>query len=196
MMASVGPRETFHKILVIFEKISMASIEIMTTGRIELSASGRAVAANVKRLRAARGMSLRALSEALGKVGRSLSQDAINKIENGSEQGTTKQIRRVDVDDLVALAIALGVSPATLLLPQDARGTAEVTGAGEVEATLAWRWMWCQEPLILPDGEEEADRAQVEFMLNSRPIGLFAAQGDDRVSGAAGVRLRRQDDDG
>lgn len=174
----------------------MASIEIMTTGRIELSASGRAVAANVKRLRAARGMSLRALSEALGKVGRSLSQDAINKIENGSEEGTTKQIRRVDVDDLVALAIALGVSPATLLLPQDARGTAEVTGAGEVEATLAWRWMWCQEPILLPDGEEEADRAQVEFLLNSRPIGLFTTQGDDRVSGAAGFRPRRQDDDG
>ncbi|MFF0184904.1 helix-turn-helix domain-containing protein [Streptomyces sp. NPDC005244] len=180
----------------IFEKISMASIEIMTTGRIELSASGRAVAANVKRLRAARGMSLRALSESLGKIGRNLSTDAINKIENGSEKNTTKQIRRVDVDDLVALSIALGVSPATLLLPQDARGTAEVTGAGEVEATLAWRWVWCEEPLTLPEGDEEADRATVEFLLNSRPIGLFLAQGDDRIAGAAGWRHRRQDSDG
>lgn len=127
-------------------------------------------------------MSLRALSEALQKAGRGLSADAINKIENGAS-AEAKQIRRVDIDDLMALAVVLGVSPVTLLLPADARGTAEITGVGEVDARAAWHWAWCNEPLTLPEGEEEAERAYAEFMLNSRPIGLFASQGDDRAPG-------------
>ncbi|MFJ4879355.1 helix-turn-helix domain-containing protein [Streptomyces sp. NPDC088745] len=165
----------------------MATIEIMTTGRIELSASGRTVAANVARLRADRGWSLRKLSEALAEAGRGLSQDAINKIENGAKlddpkyAGKPPQIRRVDVDDLMALSVALGVSPATLLLPHDARGVAGVTGVGEVDARLAWQWMFCHEPLTLPADEAEADRAVTRFMLDSRPIGLFASEGDDRI---------------
>lgn len=166
----------------------------MTTGRIELGANGRAVAANVKRLRTARGMSLRALSEALQKVGRGLSADAINKIENGANP-EAKQIRRVDVDDLMALAVVLGVSPVTLLLPADARGIAEVTGVGEVDARAAWHWAWCNEPLAYPEGidEEEAQRIETEFLLASRPIGLFAAQGDDRIPGY--IRSARQEGD-
>lgn len=142
MMATVRPRGFIRKILTIFEKISMASIEIMTTGRIELGASGRAVAANVKRLRKARGWSLRALSEALAEVGRGLSQDAINKIENGAEEGTERQIRRVDADDLVALSIVFGVSPAALLVPFTSWpfDPVSVTGAGEVPVIAAWEW--------------------------------------------------------
>ena len=80
-------------------------------------AATKITAANVARLRKARGLSLRGLSEALRKAGRSLSADAINKIENGrllddpKHRGNPPQIRRVDADDLVALAAALGVSP-------------------------------------------------------------------------------------
>ncbi|PAU44579.1 hypothetical protein CK936_34325 [Streptomyces albireticuli] len=150
---------------------------------MELGPTGRAVAANVKRLRTSRGMSLRALSEALSRAGRNLSPDAINKIENGAEAGTRKQVRRVDVDDLIALAVILGVSPASLLLPQDARGAAEVTAVGAVEAAVAWQWMWCTEPITLPEDEAEADRAVKQFLLDARPIGLFAARGDDRIPG-------------
>ncbi|MFJ5638562.1 helix-turn-helix domain-containing protein [Streptomyces sp. NPDC093223] len=114
----------------------------MTTGRIELGASGRAVAVNVKRLRKARGWSLRALSEALTAAGRGLSQDAINKIENGAEEGTAKQIRRVDVDDLMALAVVFEVNPSALLLPFTdlPSDPAPVTGVGSVPAIAAWLW--------------------------------------------------------
>jgi len=146
----------------------------MTTGRIELGATGRAVAANVKRLRKERGMSLRALSEALATVGRGLSQDAINKIENGAEKDTPKQIRRVDVDDLMALAVVLNVNPSALLLPHDvvgrSAGNAEITGVGEVPGWLAWGWADGVCPLV--DPEEDPDGAKwLDYAMNSRPAG-------------------------
>jgi transcriptional regulator with XRE-family HTH domain len=157
----------------------MDSIEIMTTGRIELGATGRAVAANLKRLRKERGMSLRALSEALDRVGRKLSQDAINKIENGSEEGTDKQIRRVDVDDLAALAVVLNVNPSAFLLQPDvvgrAAGDAEITGVGTVPGWLAWGWADGICPLVNP--EEDPDGAKwLDYALNSRPAGWNPAK--------------------
>ena len=170
MMTSVRLAEFIRKILRKFEKISIDSIEIMTTGRIELAASGRAVAANVKRLRKDRGWSLRALSEALAAVGRGLSQDAINKIENGAEKDTAKQIRRVDVDDLVALAVVFGVNPSALLLPDTTSGDAEITGVGAVPAADAWKWADGKRPLGIPEGDDGT--AILDFTRWARPQGL------------------------
>ncbi|MFE6530041.1 helix-turn-helix domain-containing protein [Streptomyces rochei] len=171
MMTSVGPAENFRKIPKIFEKISIDSIEIMTTGRIELGASGRAVAANVKRLRADRGWSLRTLSEALDAVGRKLSQDAINKIENGAKPDA-KQIRRVDVDDLVALSVVFNVNPSALLLPfTDAPGdVVEVTAVGEVGAEKAWDWVDGEMPIgdVQPG---DPTGAILQFQYYARPAG-------------------------
>lgn len=133
-----------------------------------MDATGRTVAANVKRLRAARGMSLRALSEALDGVGRKLSQDAINKIENGAEKDTAKQIRRVDVDDLIALAAVLRVNPSALMLPltDDPSEMIEVTGAGRVGADQAWDWIDGRRPLRVERGDYDA---LLEFDLYARP---------------------------
>ncbi|MEU7718169.1 helix-turn-helix domain-containing protein [Streptomyces tibetensis] len=127
----------------------------MTTGRIELGPTGRAVAANVKRMREARGLTLRALSARLKEEGRPLSADALNKIENGASD-EPKQIRRVDVDDLMALASVLGVHPNALLLPHTARErneetgqpeTIEITGGGAIPARQAWEWAHGMRPL-------------------------------------------------
>ncbi|MFF1655793.1 helix-turn-helix domain-containing protein [Streptomyces sp. NPDC058255] len=163
---------SIRKILMIFEKISMDSIEIMTTGRIELGASGRAVAANVKRLRKDRGWSLKVLSEALDGVGRKLSQDAINKIENGAAEDTTKQIRRVDVDDLVALAVAFNVNPSALLLPltDDPTEIVKVTGVGDVSADRAWDWADGEMPLkdVKPG---DPTGVILQFQFYARPPG-------------------------
>lgn len=150
----------------------MATIEIMTTGRIELGPTGRVVAENVKRLRKEKGMSLRALSDALSELGRGLSQDAINKIENGAEEGTRRQIRRVDVDDLIVLAVALNVSPAALLLPLDdaPNSVVEITGAGEVPADVAWAWASNQRPLDLPDSGD-VRTPMLKYQLLSLPPG-------------------------
>ncbi|MFC4611166.1 helix-turn-helix domain-containing protein [Streptomyces maoxianensis] len=153
-----------------FEKISTDNIEIMTTGRIELSASGRAVAANVRRLRKARGWSLRSLSEALAKAGRGLSQDAINKIENGADEDTKRQIRRVDTDDLVALAVVFGVSPAALLVPftQWMFDLVSVTGAGEVPAVAAWEWANGARRLTY-ETDRRRETQDKEFELHGQP---------------------------
>lgn len=139
----------------------MAIIEIMAMGRIELGPTGRAVAANVKRLRAAKGMSLRALSEALEAKGRRLNQDAINKIENGADPDSSKGVRRVDADDLAALAAVFGVSPSSLLLPMTAKPAdpVAVTGEGEMPADQAWAWAHGKRPLHLT-----ADHEQTELM--------------------------------
>lgn len=184
MMTKVEQAGSIRKIPRIFEKISIDSIEIMTTGRIELGASGRAVAANVKRLRKDRGWSLRALSEALEGLGRKLSQDAINKIENGAEKDTTKQIRRVDVDDLVALAIAFNVTPSTLLLPDSIRGEAEITGVqGTIPAEDAWKWADGKRPLAIPEGDDGT--ALLDFTRWARPQGLRASYNITTPAGKA-----------
>jgi hypothetical protein len=73
----------------------------VTTRQVE-----RIVAVQARRLR--RGFTLGELEEKLRELGRPIPLPALSKIEKGQ--------RRVDVDDLVALALALGVSP-NLLLP-------------------------------------------------------------------------------
>lgn len=86
----------------------------MSKRSIQLGPTGRAVAANLKRLRQSRGMTLRQLSAELASRGRALSIDALNQIENGADEDQ-RRFRRVDVDDLTALAAAFAVPAATLL---------------------------------------------------------------------------------
>ncbi|WP_157166422.1 helix-turn-helix domain-containing protein [Streptomyces typhae] len=156
----------------------------MTTGRIEVGPTGRTVAANVKRLRESRGLTLRALSAALRESGRPLSADALNKIENG-DGNQDRGIRRVDVDDLMALAVVLEVSPVALLLPHDARGTAEVTAAGQVDGREAWKWARSIEPLGYHriEDEDEKARALMAFHLASSPVGI-TKQSQQRLEAA------------
>lgn len=181
MMWSVAGKMPVRKILGFVEKSSTDNVGIMTTGRIEVGPSGRTVAANVKRLREARGLTLRALSSTLKEQGRSLSADALNKIENGAS-AEPRAVRRVDVDDLVALALALGVNPSALLLPftDDPAEVIEVTGAGEVSAEQAWDWADGEMPLgrITP-GDPEGNL--LRWALYARPAGRrqqFAPGGD------------------
>lgn len=132
--------------------------------------TGRAVAANVKRLRASRGLTLRALAAALKEAGRPLSADALNKIENGAPDAEpTKSVRRVDVDDLMALAVVFEVNPSALLLPLDdsPESSMQITGAGPISADIGWDWADGKRPLKLPDGD--ASTAMLEHALHSRP---------------------------
>lgn len=167
---------------------------------IETGPTGKTVAENLARLRKLRGLTTRQLSGLLERNGRPIPPSGITRME--------KAERQVTVDELMALAVALGVSPTTLLLPVNARGgkdengipqyaRTEVTGAGEVDVIDAWRWAWCADPLRLDPAlsEEEAHRLVMDFLLNSRPVGLLTAEGDDRVmSSAVGSRKRRAAD--
>lgn len=69
------------------------------------------VAANLRRARQSVGVDLRELSARITQAGRKISPSALSKIETGD--------RRVDVDDLAALAYALETTPAGLLAPPE-----------------------------------------------------------------------------
>lgn len=81
----------------------------MASKRIEIGWAGETVLHNLPRFRALRRMTLMDLAERLDELGRPMSVPTLSAVENGK--------RRIDVDDLVHLALALDVSPAALLMP-------------------------------------------------------------------------------
>jgi hypothetical protein len=81
-----------------------------------------------------------------------LSRDSLKKIEAGSNP-VAVAVRRVDVDDLMTLSIALGVNPNALLLPPALKPSdaVEVTGAHrQLHADEAWEWARGEQPLPTP----------------------------------------------
>jgi helix-turn-helix protein len=129
---------------------------------MDLGPAGERVAGNVGEFRGKRGMSLRELSAALGEIGRPILPSGIVKIENGT--------RRVDVADLVALALALRVTPNRLFLSADHNSEPmALTPAVETTANGAWRWA-CGEHVIRP-GVHGAPpvREVLDFMAENRP---------------------------
>lgn len=119
------------------------------------------VAANILRLRKARGVSTYKLSDKLKSAGRPIAPSAIAKIERGE--------RQVTVDELMAIAASLGVSPSALLLPptDDPGSKVEITGVGSVAADEAWDWVDGRRRLDQPCPDPGA--AALEYALYSRP---------------------------
>lgn len=74
---------------------------------IIIGPNGRAVSAKILLLRRKRGLSQGDLSKLLKATNRPFLPNVISKIERGE--------RRIDIDDLVAIAAALGVTSAQLL---------------------------------------------------------------------------------
>ena len=101
------------------------------------------VAANVKQLRTHRGLTQADLSERLTDIGRPIPVASIGKLETG--------LRKIEVDDLVVLAIALDVSPLTLLLPGSRRATDPVAATG-VTTNAGRLWEWALGVRSLEDG--------------------------------------------
>lgn len=112
----------------------------MTTKRNPLGTTGETVRANVLALRERNNLSYAQLSRTLRERGRVIPELGLRRIEDGD--------RRVDVDDLLALAAALDVSPITLLMPSTnhADQTAEST-VGTVSASRLWQWLTGEKPL-------------------------------------------------
>lgn len=126
---------------------------------VERGPTAERVAANVRRIRRGRDWTLQRLSDELTKVGRPILSSGIGKIELGE--------RRVDVDDLVALAVVLRVHPAALLLPYTTDGEIQITSAEAASALDAWRWAEGQRPLFIPP--EDDGEAAVDFQDVARP---------------------------
>ena len=142
----------------------------MATRPVEIGPTGLQTAKNIERLRTELGMSQRRLAEILTDLGRPTPTTALSKIERGE--------RRVDVDDLAAIAVALGVSPTTLLLPPVAdTSRTTVTGAGPVTTEAAWDWADGISPLLPfpvdePDEDgEDGEDGPLTHALRARPEG-------------------------
>jgi len=151
----------------------------MGTHAVQRDATARTVSENVKRLRSDQNLGLRALSTKLGEVGRPLTHSAVDQIEKGT--------RRVDVDDLMALAAALDVSPATLLMPVGDEGQeVTVTGhSGKLTGRQVWDWITNRRPTR----PEVAGADLLVWWGRSRPSWDIKITG-----GAAVVRVSNGDD--
>lgn len=125
--------------------------------------TGRAVGQNIKRLRVDRGWTQADLSAELTRRGQPIPVASIGRIESAD--------RRVEVDDLVALSAALGVSPLAILLPhtRQANDGVELTGAGKTYAFGAWLWGVSGVPVTM-DGSVEDMESEANYAMNrSRP---------------------------
>lgn len=115
--------------------------------------TARVVAENVRRYREALNLGHTELSRRIGDLGHEVLPIGLRRVESGE--------RRVTVDDLTALAMALEVSPTSLLTPPPAtddteewqNGTAELTGTPAAPPRRIWHWVRGDSPV---DGEETA----------------------------------------
>lgn len=79
----------------------------MATRPVEIGPAGLHAARAIERIRIVRGLTQHQLAVRCTALGRPMSNTALSRTERAH--------RRCDVDDLVAIATALGVSPAVLL---------------------------------------------------------------------------------
>jgi len=142
-----------------------------------LGPTGARVGRRLNELRRGRGLTLGELADKLKELGRPILLSALSKIEKGQ--------RRVDVDDLVALALALDVSPNMILLPEEARLNIEVqlTPSHAQDAASAWRWASRDQPPQLTDLAVDffisyvaADRAWAEWIAWHLEMAGYAAR--------------------
>lgn len=94
--------------------------------------TGVAVGANVRRARERLGVDLASLASRLAGLKWPIAKSALSRLENGQ--------RRVDVDDLMALSVALYTSPVELLLGDMDHFTNPTATPDGMNALEAWAW--------------------------------------------------------
>lgn len=106
----------------------------MAGKKSNLGHTGKAVSNNVARLREDQNLTYAELSRRLTDTGAPIPELGLRNIERGQ--------RKVDVDELVALAAVLNSSPAYLLLPHVDEGDVEVSATGLEQKTAEHLWHW------------------------------------------------------
>ena len=154
----------------------------------EIGPIGRNLMRAVNALRNRRGLTYKNLSELLEATGKPIFPLGLSRLERGA--------RRVDVDELVALAAVLGVNPSTLLLPRDIGGDdlVELTPAVSHRAWIAWAWLDGETPLPAKDpgpfqAAEIEDSAIDWWRANARPP--FVLSGRDPLVSEVETLLAR-----
>lgn len=102
--------------------------------KTSLGPVGEALKGNLRRIREAQRLTYVELSDRLSDVGRPIPVLGLRRIERGE--------RRVDIDDLVALAVVLATSPVDLLVPGEAPDDEEYGITPEVTSTAAVARDW------------------------------------------------------
>ena len=154
----------------------------------DIGPTSRAVAENVRKFREDAGWNFTEPSERLtAEANWSINAVGIRRIEQGE--------RRVTPDDLAALAVALGVSPVSLLMPNlRTSGTTDVvefTGLhSPIRAEVGWLWLTAQD-LPTPDTRPAPSAAQFLAFLERACPPWVSAELADRWR--ADVRKSRQD---
>lgn len=149
----------------------------------QILATGTTVAANVATFRRDRGLSLAALSQRLAEItdDRRYPTSTLSEIERGR--------RRVDVDDLMALAAALHEPPSSLLMPRDPSELDEVVTSATRHPIQTWRlWDWLIAQRRRPE-VSDSDSAQDAYWKMHRVHGAKKDRNQLRA-------LRRSTDEG
>jgi transcriptional regulator with XRE-family HTH domain len=171
----------------------------------DLGSVGERLAATVKALREQARLSLTELAERATGLGRPIQASGLRRIEDAAEATESerdRKPRRVDVDDLVALALALNVSPVRLLLPRHADDwSVKLVGNVKVPATGAWSWALNEWPMPQVGVSEDEQQAGAEFYRRNsipperqpRPMREAAAESEAvRMLSDAVVAARRE----
>ena len=146
-------------------------------------------AANLKQIRQERGVSYAELARRLRTLLHPILDTGIMKIEKGE--------RRVDVDDLVALALALGVTPNRLILPgvtpADMAIGYMLTPAVAGNPVALWQWAQGERhPGIPTEGAHSwlggGENPDLTFALDNRPY-LTARTVRDEIADSSARRL-------
>jgi transcriptional regulator with XRE-family HTH domain len=155
--------------------------------------TGLTVAHNIARLRRRRDLTTRQLSAALERAGRAIPASGITRMEKGE--------RMVTADELMALALVLGVSPTALLLPvgTEPNEQIEITGSTPTTAYSAWHWIEGGGPLKLPTSGQGMERGRALHQalmdyLDGRPYWLVELESEraDEVSKLIAEQHRRE----
>lgn len=133
----------------------------MASNAVVAGPTSKRVADNVAKWRKARQLQQRDLSDKLTEVGRPMLPTVISKIERGE--------RRIDVDDLIALSLALDVSPLALLLPTASAPdlVVELTEGTAATGRITWNWADGLRPIGL--SQEDPVAHLHRFQADSRP---------------------------
>ena len=132
--------------------------------------TARTVGENVSRFRSQLGFTQADLSRRLSENGRPIPVASIGRIDSGD--------RRVDVDDLMALSVALAVTPVALLLPatRSPQDRVELSGWGEVSAGWAWGYALGTRDLVDVVFTGDDGRARWDLPLAARSFPLWAEE--------------------
>lgn len=141
-----------------------------------LGPTAERVAANVKKLREDKRWTLRDLAKRLTELGHPIQSAAIRRIENAVEpieSEKNRKPRRVDVDELVALAIALDAVPNRLILAAEADETlCPLTPSVQVSSKDAWLWASGELPRSWPAWGETTTIETHELRQRSRKFAI------------------------